>query len=115
LQKGHLPEYTKCEQRWDYLYCDDAAKALLAIGQNGVTGKTYPLGSGSKRKLSEYLELVKDIVAPDAVLQYGKKEYYPHQPMYLCADVSDLTNDTGWKPEVSFEEGIKKIINFKSK
>jgi nucleoside-diphosphate-sugar epimerase len=110
LQKGRSPEFTRCEQIWDYLYCDDAARALLAIGKNGVTGKTYPLGSGSKRKLSEYLESLRDIVAPGAVLQYGKKEYYPHQPMYLCADISELTNDTGWKPEVSFEEGIKKII-----
>jgi UDP-glucose 4-epimerase len=52
---------------------------------------------------------MRDIIAPDIALQFGKKEYYPHQPMYLCADISELTNDTGWKPEVSFDEGIKKI------
>jgi nucleoside-diphosphate-sugar epimerase len=112
LQAGHSPEFTKCEQIWDYLYCDDAAKAFLAIGNNGIDGKTYPLGSGSKRKLSEYIEAIRDIVAPGEVLQFGKKEYYPHQPMYLCADISELTRDTGWKPEVSFEEGIKKIITW---
>jgi len=43
-------------------------------------------------------------------LQFSKKEYYPHQPMYLCADISELTNDTGWKPEVSFEEGVKRTL-----
>jgi len=110
LQAGHSPEFTKCEQTWDYLYCDDAARAFLAIGEKGIDGKTYPLGSGNKKKLSEYLEVIKDIISPDTELQFGKKEYYPHQPMYLCADISELTNDTGWKPEVSFEEGIKKII-----
>jgi len=110
FQAGRSPELTKCEQVWDYLYCDDAARAFLAIGKNGVDGKNYPLGSGNKKKLSEYIEAIRDIIAPGVALQFGKKEYYPHQPMYLCADISELTGDTGWKPEVSFEEGIKQII-----
>jgi len=112
LRAGRSPELTKCEQIWDYLYCDDAARALLAIGKNGVDGKTYPLGSGNGRKLSEYLESLRDVVNPEGVLQFGKRVYYPHQPMYLCADISELTNDTGWKPEVSFEDGVKRIMAF---
>jgi len=111
LQAGRSPELTKCEQIWDYLYSDDAARALLAIGRNGIDGKTYPLGSGNGKKLSEYIEVIRDIIAPNAMIQFGKKEYYPHQPMYLCADISELTNDTGWKPEVSFEEGLKRMSN----
>ena len=114
LRAGRSPEFTKCEQIWDYLYWDDAARAFLAIGKNGVDGKTYPLGSGDKRKLSEYLEATRDIIAPGIVLQFGRKDYYPHQPMYLCADISELTRDTGWKPEVSFEEGIKRIVDEKN-
>jgi UDP-glucose 4-epimerase len=110
LCAGRSPEFTKCEQIWDYLYCDDAARAFIAIGKNGVDGKTYPLGSGDKKKLSEYLEIIRDIITPDILLQFGKKEYYPHQPMYLCADISELINDTGWMPEILFEEGVKKII-----
>ena len=107
------PEFTKCEQIWDYLYCDDAARAFLAIGKNGVDGKAYPLGSGDRKSLSKYLEIIRDLISPGTVLQFGKKEYYPHQPMYLCADISELTRDTGWKPEVPFEEGIKRIIDEK--
>lgn len=109
LKAGRSPELTKCEQIWDYLYCDDAARAFLAVGNSGLEGKTYPLGSGKTRRLSEYLESLKNIVNPDGVLQFGKREYYPYQPMHLCADISELANDTGWKPEISFEEGIKKI------
>jgi nucleoside-diphosphate-sugar epimerase len=107
LLAGRSPELTKCEQIWDYLYCDDAARAFLAIGEKGINGKTYPLGSGSPRKLSEYIEALKNNVRPDGILQFGKKEYYPHQPMFLCADISELAADAGWKPEVSFEEGIR--------
>jgi nucleoside-diphosphate-sugar epimerase len=110
LRAGRSPEFTKCEQIWDYLYCDDAAKAILAIGENGVDGKIYPLGSGRGEKLSDYLESIRNIIAPGLVLQFGKKEYYPHQPMYLRADISELTADTGWKPEFTFEDGINRIL-----
>jgi UDP-glucose 4-epimerase len=110
LRAGRSPEFTKCEQIWDYLYSGDAARALLAVGAEGIDGKTYPLGSGDGRRLSEYLEALRDVVNPAGVLQFGKKEYYPHQPMYLCADISELTDDTGWKPEVSFKEGVGRII-----
>jgi len=113
LRAGRSPEFTKCEQIWDYLYCDDAARAFLAIGKNGVDGKTYPLGSGEGKRLSEYLDVIRNIIAPNMELQFGRKDYYPHQPMYLCADVSELTRDTGWKPEIPFEEGIKRIIDEK--
>jgi len=112
LRAGRSPEFTKCEQIWDYLYCDDAANAFIAVGENGADGKTYPLGSGLTRRLSEYLETLRDAVNPAGVLQFGKKEYYPHQPMYLCADISELTDDTGWRPEVSFDDGVKKIIQY---
>jgi nucleoside-diphosphate-sugar epimerase len=107
LCTGHSPEFTKCEQIWDYLYSDDAARAFLAVGDRGIDGTVYPLGSGKWRKLSEYLKALRDIVNPDGILQFGKKDYYSHQPMFLCADISKLTNDTGWKPEISFEEGIR--------
>jgi nucleoside-diphosphate-sugar epimerase len=111
LRVDHSPEFTKCEQMWDYLYSDDGARAFLAVGDKGIDGKTYPLGSGNRRKLSKYLESLRDMVNPDGILEFGKKEYYPHQPMYLCADISELTADTGWKPEISFEEGIRRIID----
>jgi nucleoside-diphosphate-sugar epimerase len=110
LLAGRSPELTKCDQVWDYLYCDDAARALLAVGERGIDGKAYPLGSGNNRKLSEYIESIRDLIKPSRVLQFGQKEYYPHQPMYLCADISELTNDTGWKPVFTFEEGIRKIL-----
>ena len=111
LLANRSPEFTKCEQIWDYLYCDDAARALLAIGEHGVDGKYYPLGSGQGKILSEYILKIREIISPNAEIKFGAKDYYPHQPMYLCADVSELRKDTGWKPEISFEDGIKNILN----
>ncbi|WP_191018027.1 NAD-dependent epimerase/dehydratase family protein [Treponema zioleckii] len=109
LKNGRSPELTKCEQIWDYLNCDDAARAFLAVAEKGIDGKFYPLGSGNGRKLSNYMEDIQRIVNPDVPLGFGKKEYYPHQPMYLVADVSELNKDTGWKAEVEFKKIIREI------
>jgi nucleoside-diphosphate-sugar epimerase len=110
LFQGHSPELTKCEQIWDYLYCDDAARAFLMAAECDSNDKVYTLGSGTPRVLSEYVNTIKNIVNPAATLQFGKKDYYPHQAMHLCADISDLKKDTGWEPEVSFEEGIRRTL-----
>lgn len=114
LNNGRSPELTKCEQIWDYLYADDAARAILAVAQKGVHGKVYPLGSGRACKLSEYVGIIRDYINPDIAIKFGVKEYYPHQPMYLQADITELTKDTGWVPEVSFLEGVKDVYNFHS-
>lgn len=109
LKAGRSPEFTKCEQDWDYLNSEDAARAFLSVAEKGIDGKFYPLGSGKGRKLSEYIEEIRNIINPKIELGFGKKEYYPHQPMHLVADVSELTKDTGWKAEVGFDEGIRRI------
>ena len=110
FKAGNSPQLTKCEQMWDYLYSDDAADAILAVAEKGVDGKAYPLGSGNGRRLSEYVEDIKNEINPSIEVQFGAKEYYPHQPMHLVADISQLTKDTGWKPMCPFMEGIKKTI-----
>ena len=45
-----------------------------------------------------------------AEIRFGAIPYYPHQPMYLAADIRELTADTGWKPEKPFREGIAEIV-----
>ena len=61
-------------------------------------------------RLSEYVEDIKNIINPSIKLVFGEKDYYPHQPMHLVADIRELTEDTGWKPETVFYKGIKKIV-----
>ena len=110
FKNGNSPQLTKCEQMWDYLYADDAADAILAVAEKGVDGKAYPLGSGKGRKLSAYVEDIKNAINPIIDVQYGVKEYYPHQPMYLVADISALETDTGWSPHFSFVKGLHTLV-----
>lgn len=109
VKAGRSPELTKCEQMWDYLYADDAGRAILAIAENGKDGKTYPLGSGNGRILSDYIADIIQLINPSVKAVFGAKDYYPHQPMHLVADISELTKDTGWSPSISFKEGLMRF------
>jgi len=112
LLAGEKPSLSKCEQMWDFLYVSDTARAMLAIAENGKDGGVYPLGSGVARPLREYVESIRDIVDPAMEPGFGEKEYYPHQPMYLCADITELQSDTGFEPTVSFKEGVRMTVEW---
>lgn len=106
--------FSKGEQLWDYLYSEDAARALFLAADKGTDGSVYPVGSGMVRPLEEYIR-----VLAEAVTEYtgkvvtpgiGKIPYREKQVMYLCADIGQLIKDTGFVPKVSFEEGIRETI-----
>lgn len=110
LKKGEIPQFTKGEQMWDYLYSGDAAEAFRLLGEKGCDGQVYVLGSGSVRPLAEYIKDIRDVVNPNAEIALGTIPYAQKQVMYLEADISELANDTGWKPQMEFKKGIKNII-----
>ncbi len=112
LLAGERPSLTAGTQIWDYLYCEDAAAALLAAAQNGKGGAVYPLGSGRAMPLREYIEMLRDAIDPSLPLGFGEVPYSAGQVMHLEADISSLSRDTGFKPAVSFEEGIRRTIDW---
>ena len=112
LLRGEVPEFTKGEQMWDYLYSGDAAVAFRLAGESGVDGKTYVLGSGQAQPLKNYIETIRDVVAPGAELAMGAVPYGERQVMYLCADIEELRQDTGYEPMISFEHGIRKTLEW---
>ena len=110
LRNGETPQFTKGEQMWDYLYSGDAANAFYLLGDRGIDGKTYVIGSGKARPLAEYIEIIRDEVNPDAKIELGAIPYAPKQVMHLQADISELQKDTGFEPMIGCEDGIKEIL-----
>lgn len=104
--------FTKGEQLWDYLYSEDAANAMLLAGMKGKNGKTYCLGSGQAKPLSDYIKTMQRITGSNGKLGIGELPYAEGQVMHLCADIEALSQDTGFKPAVGFEEGIKRTIGW---
>ncbi len=110
LMNGATAEFTPAEQMWDFLYCDDAATAFYLAAINGRNGAVYTLGSGEARPLKDYIEIMKKSAGGE--IRLGALPYNENQVMYLCADISTLTTDTGFVPEIGYEEGIKRTINW---
>ena len=129
LLHGGRPSLTEGKQIWDYLYSKDAGRAFYMLGAKatgvtgenadtcgpeGLDGKVYCLGSGTGRPLRDYIREMRDAIDPSLSLGFGEVNYSDKQVMHLEADISDLTKDTGFKPEVSFGEGIRETIEYAS-
>lgn len=112
LLSDQRPILTKGEQMWDYLYSKDAAFAMYLLGEYGQDQKVYTIGSGVARPLREYMEIVGEKCNPDIKLGIGELPYTENQVMFLCADISDLQKDTGFRPQYSFEKGIVETIEW---
>ena len=110
MLKGERMKFTPAEQVWDYMYAEDCAKALVAVAEKGVNQKYYTVGSGEQRLLREYIYAIRDAIDPTLDVGIGEMEYYPDQVIHLAADITELVADTGYKPETTFEEGIRKTI-----
>lgn len=109
---GRSPQCTKGEQLWDYLYCDDCAQALLAMALHGADGAVYPVGSGRQRRLSAFIKEICAVAHPQVTPDLGARPYMDKQVMNLRADITALTEDTGFIPQVSFEDGIARTIEW---
>ena len=110
LLRGERPQCTKGEQMWNYLYAADAARALLAMAKRGADGAVYPLGGGTAKPLKNYILAIRDAVDPALGADLGALAYPDRQVMYLCADLEELTRDTGFVPQVPFERGIRETV-----
>ena len=112
LFQGKKPACTRGEQQWDYLYAKDAGRAFYLLGDKGQDQKIYCIGSGNAKPLKEYIEIIRSMIDDRLEIGYGEIPYGEKQVMHLCADISELTADTGFKPQYSFEEGIRETISW---
>lgn len=111
LMKGEHCSFTKAEQTWDYLNVDDAARAFRLLGEKVEKSSVYNIASGISKPLREYIETIRDVVDEDAELGFGEIDYPQNPIMKMEVDISELVRDIGWKPNISFEDGIREIYD----
>ena len=80
------------------------------MAESGRDGAIYLFGTGKPQRLKDYILMIRDAVNPNLEIGLGELDYYPNQVMHLEADISNLTADTGFVPEYSFEEGIRETV-----
>lgn len=104
-------EFSPCEQMWDYIYSDDAARALLIAALKGESGKIYMIGGGEARPLKEYIKIIAELTGYKKEIGFGKRAYNDKQVMYLQANMEELER-IGYNAQTDFSTGIQNVINY---
>jgi UDP-glucose 4-epimerase len=112
LLKGETPKFSNGEQLWDFLYVDDAARALADILELGKDGQIYVLGSGDARPLRNYLESMVRPFGVDLEQCLGMMEIASTTPRYLAANIAPLKQHLGWEPAFNFDRGLSLTIDY---
>lgn len=114
-----LPVYGKGENVRDWLYVEDHAKAIDAIFHKGKTGEIYNIGGNNEWKNIDLVKLMCQIMDKKLGRQEGTSAslitYVKDRPghdMRYAIDASKVISEVGWRPSVSFEEGIEKTIDW---
>lgn len=104
---------TQCIQRWDYLYIDDAISALTKLILEDYPSGVYNFGSGESHNLKHYIEIMYQETGSKSELMYGAIPYPITGMVNVNPDVTKLIG-IGWRPTISFEEGIRRILHKKN-
>lgn len=105
-----VPTLTPAEQLADFIHVSDVAKALVCVGEKGISKKSYYIGYGNPRPLKEYIQIIHDEINPSLETGIGLKPFEGQSVDYSKINCSSLSDDTGFKPEINFQKGILKTI-----
>jgi nucleoside-diphosphate-sugar epimerase len=112
LLKKQKPALTLGEQRWDYLYVEDAVEAIWRAAITSSARGIFNLGSGEAHTIKSIVERTRDLIDTNLPLGFGEVPYRPDQIMHLQADISRLQQATGWAPQVSLDEGLRRTVTW---
>jgi dTDP-glucose 4,6-dehydratase len=111
LENKSLPIYGEGKAVRDYLYVIDHCKAIDLIIHQGKIGETYCIGGDSEKNGVEIADTILNLLNKPQSLKIFVEDRKGHDMRYGM-DHSKITNELGWRPSVSFEEGIEKTIEW---
>lgn len=114
-----IPIYGKGENVRDWLWVEDHARAIDVIFHKAATGTTYNIGGNNEWKNIDLIYLLCSIMDKKLNRQEGEsaslitfvQDRAGHDLRYAI-DSTKLQNDLGWKPSITFEEGLEKTVEW---
>ena len=97
----------------DYIYVADLALGIFSALESGHAGETYNIGSGIGLSNLDVVNAVcnlVDSVRADVIIEHLPERIFDVKANVL--DASKLSKHTGWCPKVSFNDGLKKTIDW---
>lgn len=122
LEGKVLPVYGDGMQIRDWLYVEDHARALYKVVTEGEIAKTYNIGGHNEKTNIEVIkticQLLEELVPnkPEGVVKYLDLVTYvkdrPGHDVRYAIDATKIANELGWKPEETFESGLRKTVKW---
>jgi len=96
-------------QTRDFTHVSDIVRGIELAADHGLTG-VYNLGTGEAYSFNTVVEMLNDELGTDVDPEYVENPIpdgvYVHD---TCADASKINEETGWEPQIDFEEGIRRV------
>ena len=89
-------------QTRDFVYVTDVAEGFLLAAETERTGEVYNLGAGQPQSVNRLVALL-----GGQAVHLPKR---PGEPDCTWADIGKITRELGWRPRVSFEEGVRRVL-----
>ena len=127
LEGKDLPIYGKGDQVRDWLYVEDHARALYKVVRRGVIGETYNIGGHNEKQNIEVVKticrLLEELVPNNTNSRASGNEsgfeglitYVQDRPGHdvrYAIDARKIDKELNWKPEETFETGMKKTVQW---
>lgn len=119
INKKPLPVYGDGNYTRDWLYVIDHASAIDTIFHNGKNMETYNVGGFNEWKNIDLVKLLCDLMDIKLGREKGESRslitYVKDRPghdLRYAIDASKINKDLGWKPSVTFEEGLARTIDW---
>jgi dTDP-glucose 4,6-dehydratase len=119
LQGEPIPVYGDGTNVRDWLYVDDHAGALFTVLQKGKIGETYNIGGHNEKQNIDVVNTICSILdelQPKTTGHYEEQITFvtdrPGHDFRYAIDASKIETELGWKPEETFESGIKKTVQW---
>ena len=112
IDRQPLPVYGTGLNRRDWLHVQDHCRALIGLlRQPGIEGEIFNIGAGHELDvLTVTAAILRLVGAPDGLIRHVEDR--PGHDRRYAVDSSKLTRITGWKPEISFEQGIQETVKW---
>jgi Nucleoside-diphosphate-sugar epimerases len=110
---NHEPlEFTSATQNYDFVYISDVSRAFYLIGEKGKPFCEYLIGSSNAQPLKEFILSMQKQLAPNQKLLFGDIPFTGINLPLETFSCLEIEKDVGFKPLVSFVEGIELTHNW---
>jgi len=118
LEGKSLPVYGKGDQIRDWLYVEDHARALYTVVTQGKIGETYNIGGHNEKQNLDVVHTIcslLDEIVPKEGSYRDQITYVADRPGHdrrYAIDAEKIGLELGWKPQETFESGIRKTVEW---